>query len=51
MQWSKPEFQDITLNMEVTAYVNTDDSIVRPVEVRREGEPSSSATAATQKQE
>jgi coenzyme PQQ precursor peptide PqqA len=23
MRWTKPEFQEITLNMEVTAYVNT----------------------------
>jgi coenzyme PQQ precursor peptide PqqA len=26
MQWSKPDFQDIPLGMEVTAYTNTDDS-------------------------
>jgi len=26
MQWTKPEFEQITLNMEVTAYVNTDES-------------------------
>jgi len=25
MQWTKPDFQEITLNMEVTGYVNTDD--------------------------
>ena len=25
MQWTRPEFQEITLGMEVTAYVNTDD--------------------------
>jgi coenzyme PQQ precursor peptide PqqA len=25
MQWSKPDFQEISLGMEVTAYVNTDD--------------------------
>ena len=24
MQWTKPDFQEITLNMEVTAYVNTE---------------------------
>jgi coenzyme PQQ precursor peptide PqqA len=24
MQWTKPDFQEITLGMEVTAYVNTD---------------------------
>lgn len=25
MQWIKPDFEEISLNMEVTAYVNTDD--------------------------
>jgi coenzyme PQQ precursor peptide PqqA len=25
MPWTKPDFVEITLNMEVTAYVNTDD--------------------------
>ena len=25
MQWSKPDFEEITLGMEVTAYVNTDE--------------------------
>lgn len=25
MPWSKPDFVEVTLNMEVTAYVNTDD--------------------------
>lgn len=25
MEWSKPDFVEITLGMEVTAYVNTDD--------------------------
>jgi coenzyme PQQ precursor peptide PqqA len=27
MQWTKPDFQEISLNMEVTAYANTDDSL------------------------
>jgi coenzyme PQQ precursor peptide PqqA len=27
MPWTKPDFQEITLNMEVTAYVNTDDEV------------------------
>jgi coenzyme PQQ precursor peptide PqqA len=27
MQWTRPDFQEITLNMEVTAYVNTDDTV------------------------
>jgi coenzyme PQQ precursor peptide PqqA len=30
MQWTKPDFEEIALGMEVTAYVNTDDS--RPPE-------------------
>jgi coenzyme PQQ precursor peptide PqqA len=25
MTWTKPDFAEITLNMEVTAYVNTDE--------------------------
>lgn len=25
MQWTKPDYQEISLGMEVTAYVNTDD--------------------------
>ena len=28
MQWTKPEFEVISLNMEVTAYVNSDDEMV-----------------------
>ena len=27
MTWSKPEFVEISLRMEVSAYVNTDDTI------------------------
>jgi coenzyme PQQ precursor peptide PqqA len=27
MQWTKPDFVEITLNMEVTGYVNTDDKV------------------------
>ncbi len=30
MQWIKPDFEEISLNMEVTAYVNTDDDDNRP---------------------
>jgi coenzyme PQQ precursor peptide PqqA len=30
MQWTKPDFQEITLAMEVTAYVNTDDPAATP---------------------
>jgi coenzyme PQQ precursor peptide PqqA len=32
MQWTRPDFQEITLNMEVTAYVNTDDDVIGPPE-------------------
>ena len=32
MQWTKPDFQEITLGMEVTAYVNTDDEGRAPEE-------------------
>ncbi len=28
MTWTKPEFSEVTLSMEVTAYVNTDDQVV-----------------------
>ena len=27
MRWTKPEFKEITLNMEVTAYVNTEGEV------------------------
>ncbi len=30
MQWMKPDFEEITLNMEVTAYLNTDKDIFTP---------------------
>jgi coenzyme PQQ precursor peptide PqqA len=29
MSWTKPDFVEISLCMEVTAYVNTDESVVR----------------------
>ena len=32
--WTTPDFQEITLNMEVTAYVNTDGSVSLPAEAR-----------------
>jgi coenzyme PQQ precursor peptide PqqA len=40
MKWTKPDFQEITLNMEVTAYVNTDEKTVAKCQVpiaRKEG--------------
>ena len=32
MPWSKPDFVEITLCMEVTGYVNTDDAVSTPAE-------------------
>lgn len=32
MQWTKPDYQEISLGMEVTAYVNTDDKGRKPEE-------------------
>jgi coenzyme PQQ precursor peptide PqqA len=32
MQWTKPDFQEITLNMEVTAYVNTEAEVNKAAE-------------------
>jgi coenzyme PQQ precursor peptide PqqA len=42
MQWTKPDFQEITLNMEVTAYVNTDGTVFQPPEPRRNVEQEAS---------
>jgi coenzyme PQQ precursor peptide PqqA len=30
MAWTKPDFEEIALSMEVTAYVNTDDQLPLP---------------------
>ena len=37
MQWKKPDFQEINLSGEVTAYVNSDDraDAVRPADIVR----------------
>ena len=32
MQWTKPEFTEISLGGELTAYVNTDDQVGTPQE-------------------
>jgi len=32
MQWTKPDFEEIALSMEVTAYSNTDDETTPPME-------------------
>ncbi len=48
MQWTKPDFQEITLNMEVTAYVNTDDVVFKAAEARqRVGPPAQAPSAET----
>jgi coenzyme PQQ precursor peptide PqqA len=44
MQWTKPDFQDIPLAMEVTAYVNTDD--IQPPEAGPGRSEESSSAAA-----
>jgi coenzyme PQQ precursor peptide PqqA len=38
MAWTRPDFIEITLGMEATAYVNTDDKLVvrRPLAVDKE---------------
>jgi coenzyme PQQ precursor peptide PqqA len=38
MQWTRPDFEEITLGMEVTAYVNTDERPAPP-EDRPRAEP------------
>ena len=40
MQWTKPDFEEISLNMEVTAYVNTDDEDSTPPRPERPHETS-----------
>ena len=39
MQWTKPDFEEISLNMEVTAYVNTDGEAIKPSGPDRPSEP------------
>ena len=48
MPWSKPNFEEITLCMEVTAYVNTDDEVRISEESRTQ--PESTAAGADQPQ-
>jgi coenzyme PQQ precursor peptide PqqA len=40
MMWTKPDFVEIILGMEVTAYVNTDEAVTRSKEPARTDEPS-----------
>ncbi len=40
MPWTKPDFVEITLNMEVTAYANTDDAVRATTEPRTRTEES-----------
>jgi coenzyme PQQ precursor peptide PqqA len=46
MPWSKPDFVEISLSMEVTAYVNTDESVVSGL-LSEVGERRTIASAAT----
>jgi coenzyme PQQ precursor peptide PqqA len=43
MNWSKPDFVEIILGMEATAYVNTDDKVAAHVPVAREEEEATSS--------
>ena len=45
MQWIKPDFEEISLGMEVTAYVYTDDGVT-PDEPPMRAEPNPAAAAA-----
>jgi coenzyme PQQ precursor peptide PqqA len=47
MQWSKPDFQEITLGMEVTAYVNTDGDSRKPEEPPKKMDAPSAAAPVT----
>ena len=39
MQWIKPEFEEISLGLEVTAYVNTDEQVLPREEFPAEALP------------
>lgn len=45
MQWSKPDFEEIPLAGEVTAYVNTDDLTPAPDQTPRPDQPSRTTSA------
>ena len=32
MQWTKPDFEELSLSMEVTAYANTDGELPLPID-------------------
>jgi coenzyme PQQ precursor peptide PqqA len=49
MQWTKPEFQEITLNMEVTGYVNVDGEMAKPATASTPGEASPPVTTWSEK--
>ena len=42
MQWTKPDFEEISLGMEVTAYVNTDDTL-QPAKGVKRADPAADA--------
>jgi coenzyme PQQ precursor peptide PqqA len=44
MRWTKPDFQEITLNMEVTAYVNTEFEVRQAPESPRRTEAEASSS-------
>lgn len=44
MHWKTPDFQEISLNGEVTAYVNTDDQVLPPELQATQAAPAAVAT-------
>jgi len=47
MTWTKPEFEEVTLSMEVTAYVNTDGEVLPTPDAAAEpGEVGTTVTLA-----
>ncbi len=51
MPWTKPDFQEITLNMEVTAYMNTAAEVRKVAEASKRAETKASPSAATAENE
>lgn len=49
MQWTKPDFQEISLGMEVTAYVNTDDKSRKMEEPAKKSEEQSASVPSSER--
>jgi coenzyme PQQ precursor peptide PqqA len=48
MEWTKPEYQEISLSMEVTAYANTDDTQVDRGSARASVDPEARGAGASE---